>query len=168
MTNAVSRNRNTSQRFIVSDSNRLAYAMAMNALDHPGPATSPLLICGGIGTGKTHLLKALEHYLQVFHPEKKVKLITADRCKIDFIRALTQMKMDVLMEQYENLDVLLVDDLQVLIHHDTIQEYISMTARQLLENGQTLIFTSDRVPDDLKNLKKELFSVIVSNQIVAL
>lgn len=168
MTNVVSRKRNRNERFIVSDSNRLAYAMAMNALDHPGPMTSPLLICGGIGTGKTHLLKALEHYLQVFHPEKKVKLITAERFKIDMIQALMQHRKDAWIDAYESLDVLLVDDVQAFIRYESAQEEFVRMAEVLLNKGMMLIFTSDRVPEDLRALLYETFDLVTSNQIVAL
>ena len=168
MTNAVSRNRNHSQRFIVSDSNRLAYAMAMNTLDHPGVLTSPLLICGSIGTGKTHLLKALEHYVQTFHPDKKVKLFSAERFKIDMIQSIMQRKNRDFMLEYEASDVLLIDDIQTLIQHEAIQERLVSLLKHCFDQGKTVILTSDRIPEDLAELSAELFSLITSNQIVAL
>lgn len=168
MTNVISSKRKINQRFIVSDSNRLAYAMAMNALDHPGQETNPLLICGYIGTGKSALLVALEHYVEAFHPDKKVKLVSAEHFKIDFIQSLHNHNQNLLLKDYEDLDILLVDDVQGFIGHDFLQQSFVKILEELCAKGKIVIFTTDRIPENLKELNQEMFQFLVSNQIVAL
>ena len=72
------------------------------------------------------------------------------------------------MLEYEASDVLLIDDIQTLIQHEAIQERLVSLLKHCFDQGKTVILTSDRIPEDLAELSAELFSLITSNQIVAL
>jgi chromosomal replication initiator protein len=53
--------RYTFDNFVVSDSNRLAYAAAVEVAENPGSSYNPLFIHSSTGQGKTHLLHAIGH-----------------------------------------------------------------------------------------------------------
>ena len=48
--------------------NRLAYAAAREMAQSAGAAFNPLVIHGGVGLGKTHLLEGIGHALRQAHP----------------------------------------------------------------------------------------------------
>ena len=120
MTNVVRLTNNMHKRFVVSSSNRLAYTMAMETVEKMGPNHFPLLICGGVGTGKTFLLQSLQHFLSTFLPMRKIKVIGAETLKSELIRALVSFNLPEFYREYENLDVLMIDDFQFLAEHETI------------------------------------------------
>ena len=54
----------TFDTFVIGDSNRMAYSMAVEVADRPGSsALNPLFIYGRSGVGKTHLLCAIKNYI---------------------------------------------------------------------------------------------------------
>ena len=68
----------TFENFIIGDSNRLAYSMAVSVAESPGKSTlNPLFIYGKSGLGKTHLLRAIQNYILETRPDMRVVYIDA-------------------------------------------------------------------------------------------
>ena len=62
----------TFEGFVVGPSNRLAAAAARRAAESPGTSYNPLVVYGGPGMGKTHLLTAVGHLASAVRPELRV------------------------------------------------------------------------------------------------
>ena len=63
----------TFETFVMGDSNRMAYSMAVEVAEKPGSsALNPLFIYGRSGVGKTHLLCAIKNYINEQYEDFKV------------------------------------------------------------------------------------------------
>ena len=74
--------------FVTGPGNRLAHAAAREMAQTAGSAFNPLVIHGGVGLGKTHLLEAIGHGLRQAHPGLNVLLITAEAFTNSFLDAM--------------------------------------------------------------------------------
>ena len=63
----------TFDSFVIGESNRMAYNMAVEVADRPGSSElNPLFIYGRSGVGKTHLMCAIQNYIKETRPELNV------------------------------------------------------------------------------------------------
>ena len=69
----------TLRRFVVGESNRTAYELAINTINESGDIPEPVLVFGGVGLGKTHLLHAIGNQFRQKHPNKTVFCVAAER-----------------------------------------------------------------------------------------
>ena len=68
--------------------NRLAHAAAREMAQSAGAAFNPLVIHGGVGLGKTHLLEAIGHALRRSHPGLNIVQLTAEAFTNSFLEAM--------------------------------------------------------------------------------
>lgn len=79
--------RYTFENFVVGSSNQFAHAAATAVSDNPGKTFNPLLICGGVGMGKTHLLHAIGHRVLSRNSKAKVIYVTSKEYINEFVNA---------------------------------------------------------------------------------
>lgn len=152
----------TFDNFIVGNSNRLAHGAAFAVAENPGTIYNPLVLYGNSGLGKTHLMHAVGNYIEQ-NSNKKVLYITSDQFIDDFIKI--SMNNDQLTNQnyseyfknkYRSLDVLIIDDIQFLATKPKTQEEFFHTFNSLYNNNKQIIVSSDRSPNDIKQLADRL------------
>lgn len=142
--------------FVVGSSNELAYNASLAICNTPGTKYNPLLIYGGSGLGKTHLLKAIECELSQTHPEWKIKYISTESFTNDFQNALRFKTNKAFRDKYRGLDVLLIDDIQFLAKKERTQEEFFHTFNDLISYGKQIVLTSDKPPYELQTLEHRL------------
>lgn len=150
--------RQTFDNFVVGASNQLAYACAQAVAETPAFKYNPLFIYGGSGLGKTHLLRAIGHYIATYHPHLRVRFIDAQHMVDDFTDSLRSKGMDSFRRRYRENDVLLVDDVQALTSKKETQEEFFRTFKLLHDNHKQIVLTSDRPPYELETLSDRLKS----------
>lgn len=148
----------TFERFIVGKQNEFAYVTAKYVADRPGKVYNPLLIYGGVGLGKTHLMQAIGHKILSDNPQSNVKYITSEKFANDFISSIRTGTQEKLREEYRNVDVLLVDDIQFFATTERTQEEFFNTFNDLYEQKKQIVITSDRLPQEIPKLKSRLVS----------
>jgi chromosomal replication initiator protein len=104
----------TFESLVVGESNRFAYLSAMKVAEQPGVFINPLYIFGGVGLGKTHLMHAIGNFICDNDINSKILYVQAKDFIMDYSKATQTKNMAAFYEKYENLDVLLVDDIQML------------------------------------------------------
>tara|TARA_B100000029_G_scaffold151839_1_gene146938 strand:+ start:34053 stop:35417 length:1365 start_codon:yes stop_codon:yes gene_type:complete len=159
--------RYTFTSFVEGSNNQLAKAASVSVADSPGQTSfNPLVIYGGVGLGKTHLLQAIGNKVLIRKPAPKVHYTTSEKFTLDFISAIQNNNSSNFSTRYRNVDVLLVDDIQFLQKKEQTQEQFFHTFNDLYQRGKQVILTMDRHPSELYGLKDRLLSRFQSGLIV--
>lgn len=145
--------------FISGASNELAASAARAAADQPGTRFNPLLIYGGVGLGKTHLLHAVGHSLYETNPWMRITYLSAERFMNEFISAVRYNQFDQFRRKYrEDCDVLLIDDIQFIAGRDRTMDEFFHVFNALYEAGKQIMVTSDRTPSDMDGMEDRITS----------
>ncbi len=144
--------------FIEGKSNRLARASSLLVSENCGGMYNPLLLYGGVGLGKTHLLHAVGNAVLRERPDARVVYVSGERFVSDMVSALQQNRIDAFKAFYRDLDLLLVDDIQFLAGKERSQEEFFHVFNSMLESKNQLVMSCDRYPRDLKGLEDRLKS----------
>ena len=148
----------TFEQFVTGTSNRFSHAAALAVAEAPAGAYNPLFIHGDSGLGKTHLLRAIAHYVNHHYPSYKVRYVTSETFLNEFVQAIRNSTQPDFKQVYRSNDVLLVDDIQFMEGKDGLQEEFFHTFNDLLQNGAQIVLCSDRSPDAMPTLEDRLRS----------
>jgi chromosomal replication initiator protein len=147
------------ENYVEGDCNALARAASLALSDRPGKtAFNPLLIYGGVGLGKTHLLHAIGNRVKANFPGKTVIYISASRFTDQFVDALRTKRMSEFTAFYMRCDVLLMDDVQVLAGKEATQDFFFNVFNHMQLNQRQVVMTSDCAPKDLRGMQERLLS----------
>jgi chromosomal replication initiator protein len=147
----------TFDSFIVGPSNSLAHAAAVAIANNLGKDYNPLLIYGGTGLGKTHLLHCIGNEVMRKNPDAKVRYETSDNFMTEFINAIKSKRSQTFRQKYEKMDILLLDDIQFFSNKEQTQEMFFHIFNALYENGKH-IMSSDLLPQNINGLQDRLKS----------
>ncbi|MGD8483373.1 MAG: chromosomal replication initiator protein DnaA [Thioalkalispiraceae bacterium] len=148
----------TFETFVEGKSNQLARAASMQVGENPGGAYNPLLIYGGVGLGKTHLMHAAGNAICQAKPDASVVYLHSERFVAEMVKALQHNTIDNFKRYYRSVDALLIDDIQFFAGKERSQEEFFHTFNSLVEGGQQIIMTCDRYPKEVDGLDERLKS----------
>ena len=148
----------TFDSFVEGKSNQLAKAAAMQVADNSGTAYNHLLIYGGVGLGKTHLMHAVGNQILKHKPNAHVVYLHSERFVQDMVKALQHNAIDNFKRHYRSVDALLIDDIQFFAGKERSQEEFFHTFNALLEDQRQIIITCDRYPKEVEGLEERLKS----------
>jgi chromosomal replication initiator protein len=141
--------------FIVGPNNRLAHAAAESIVRRLG-STTPLVIHGPTGVGKTHLLEAVWTASRRSDARVQAVYLSAEQFTSLFLGALHASGLPSFRRKYRGLDVLIIDDIQFLAGKRATLIELWHTVDSFLREGRQLVFAADRPPADLPELGPEL------------
>ncbi len=145
--------------FVEGDCNRLARSAGVAVAKKPGVTSfNPLMLYGGVGVGKTHLVQAIGNEIKKNLPEKIVLYVDQNDFTSQFLNALQNHKMQEFQNFYLQVDLLILDDVQFLAGREKTQEIFFHIFNQLHQSGKQIIMTSDCPPRDLKGFQERLLS----------
>ncbi len=152
----------TFDSFVEGSSNEMARAAAVQVSENIGGASyNPLLLYGGVGLGKTHLMHAVGNSIVDQHPDLKVAYMYSQRFMEDMVRAIEHGTMSDFTQYYRSVDVLLMDDIQFLAKGSKSQEEFFHVFNRLQEDGRQIVLTCDRYPKEIQGLEERLESRFV-------
>ena len=141
--------------FVIGDSNRMAYSMAVEVAESPGRTPlNPLFIYGRSGLGKTHLMRAIQNYVQETRPQLRAVYVDSK----DFLAKYTDAAVSHDREKasfknfnafYEEADVLLIDDLQELQGKTRTLDMVFQLFNTLTQQGKQVVLSADRAPRNI-------------------
>ena len=151
--------RYTFDSFVIGEGNRFAHAAAYSVAKSPGKTQfNPLVIYGGVGLGKTHLLQAIGNFAQLHESNLQVAYVPSEKFMSDFIESLKTRKAGEFQRLYRSVDMLLVDDIQFLLKGEHTQTEFFHTFNALHQNGKQITMTCDSPPGELQGLEERLIS----------
>ncbi|OGM10814.1 chromosomal replication initiator protein DnaA [Candidatus Woesebacteria bacterium RBG_16_34_12] len=160
------RTRFTFENFAVSSSNQMAWAAAEAVSKDPGSAYNPLIIWGGVGVGKTHLMNAVGYYLLQENENAKVLFCTGEDFTNGIVEGIRKKTTPEFRAKYRKLTALLIDDIQFIAGKDAVQEEFFHTFNSLASAGGQIILTSDKPPSEISKLEDRLKSRFEAGLIV--
>ena len=146
----------TFEHFVIGPSNRFAQAAALAVAETPAASYNPLFIHGASGLGKTHLLRAIAHYVANHYPTFKVRYVSTETFLNEFVEAIRTNTQPDFKRRYRDNDVLLIDDIQFLEGKEGLQEEFFYTFNELHQNNKQIVLSSDRTPDAIPTLEDRL------------
>ena len=151
--------RYTFESFIEGANNQFAKSASESVAADPGnTAFNPLIIYGGVGLGKTHLIHAIGNRVLSQSPNSKVVLVTSEKFTLDFVNGLRKNKTIEFAKRYRSADVLLIDDIQFFRGKEQTQEQFFHTFNELHQSGRQVVMTADQYPGEMQGLQDRLLS----------
>ncbi|HUI31486.1 MAG TPA: chromosomal replication initiator protein DnaA [Candidatus Acidoferrales bacterium] len=151
--------RYTFENFIKGDSNQFARAAAYAVANNPaGTSFNPLVVYGGVGLGKTHLIQAIGNFAQQSGKAERVLYVSSERFTVDFVDAIQKDKANEFSNFYRSMDILIVDDIQFFAGKEKTQDTFFHTFNALHQSGKQIVLSSDRPPKELKGVDDRLVS----------
>ena len=149
----------TFDNFVEGRSNQMGRAAAWQAALKPGDrAHNPLLLYGGTGLGKTHLMFAAGNAMRQANPRARILYLRSEEFYSAFFRSIQEKTSDQFKRQFRQIDALLIDDIQFFAGKDRTQEEFFHTFNALFEGKQQIIMTCDRYPREVDGLEPRLKS----------
>lgn len=152
----------TMDNFVIGSNNDLAASVAQVIIREPGKRYNPFYLYGGPGLGKTHLVQAIGNELLKNNPSLKVAYMPTNSFYNEFIADLKSRQADKFTKKYQKVDVLIIDDIQMIMGKDATQNAFFDVFNELHQHGKQIIVTSDRLPEQLKELDPRLTSRLAS------
>lgn len=149
----------TFENFIVGDGNRFAHAASYAVAKAPGKTNyNPLIIYGGTGLGKTHLIQAIGDMVNNLYPGHRAYYTSSESFTSHFITSIQQNRVTEFSSFYRSIDVLIIDDIQFFSNKGKTQEEFFHTFNALHQNHKQIVLTSDRPISELTFLEERLIS----------
>lgn len=148
----------TFENFVVGSGNQFAHAACLAVADNPGRTYNPLFLYGGVGLGKTHLMKSIVQSCLRKNPRLTICYDTAESFTNEMINSIRYEKMPLFRKKYRSIDVLLLDDIQFIAGKERTQEEFFHTFNSLFEIKKQIILSSDKKPQDIDDLEERLIS----------
>ncbi len=149
----------TFSTYIEGANNQFAKAAAVSVAEAPGEKTfNPLIVYGGVGLGKTHLLHAIGNHMLAKNEKTNIVCASSEKFTLDFISGIQKSKTIEFSRFYRQADVLLIDDIQFFQGKEQTQEQFFHTFNELYQSGKQIVLTADRYPGDMQGLEDRLLS----------
>jgi chromosomal replication initiator protein len=141
----------TFDRFVEGPQNKFALDAAKQVANG-NRNYNPLFIYGKSGLGKTHLLRAVQNYVAQNDPTRTCVYRVATDFIDDYSRAMKNARAgaaEALAENYHNIDMLIVDDIQLMSTAAGTIGFFYDTFNYLVGHGKQIVLAADRTPSEL-------------------
>lgn len=145
--------------YVEGDCNRVARSAGIHVAQKPGATSfNPLVIFGGVGWGKTHLVQAIGNEVRRLHPNKTVLYVSAEKFINQFIDHSKNNQINDFINFYQLIDVLILDDIHLFVPAAKTQDVFFAIFNHLHQSGKQIVLTSDTPPKDLEGMQERLLS----------
>lgn len=152
--------------FVVGAANRLAVAAARAVAESPGPVYNPLFVYGGSGLGKTHLVAAIAHHARALDPSLGAEYTSLEDFVDQLHLAVADGRAEDFKRRWQQLDLLLLDDVQFLTGRRETQSELLRLFNALHARGGQIVLASDRPPSEIADVDERLVTRLAGGLIV--
>jgi chromosomal replication initiator protein len=146
---------------------RVALEAARAVVQQPGTGYNPLVIIGGAGAGKTHLLHAVGNALGE-RGRAPVACLSAPEYSGELIAAIDRDAVGIWRSRYRRVAAFLLDDVHLIADTDRTQDELFLLYNMLLESGRQMVFTSGVPLAQLQGLEPRLRTRLEAGLVVEL
>ena len=146
------------ETFVKGKNNEFATAAAQSICSRPGAQYNPLMIYGGVGLGKTHLIQAIGNELRISKPNIKMMYISGPEFTTSFVQSIRTNKAHEFERFYKSLDILIVDDIQFLEGKESTQDSFFQIFNSLYQLKRQIVLSCDKPPHQLTGLEERLIT----------
>uniref|UniRef100_UPI00404806AA chromosomal replication initiator protein DnaA n=1 Tax=Roseivirga sp. TaxID=1964215 RepID=UPI00404806AA len=147
------------ENYIEGDCNRLARSAGIAVAEKPGITSfNPLMVYGGVGLGKTHLIQSIGNKIRRDNKNNFVLYVSSEKFTTQFTDAIKNNSIQSFTNFYLQVDTLIIDDVQFFAGKEKTQEMFFHIFNHLHQTGKQIVMSSDRPPRDLKGLQDRLLS----------
>lgn len=150
--------RYTFETFVRGSSNDLAASASMAVAAQPGLAYNPLFVYGHVGLGKTHLVQAIGHQVREQNPAARIQYRTTEEFVNDVVEGIRYERMEAVRAAYRDCELLIIDDVQFIAGKEACQKEFFNTFNALHNLRHQIVITSDKLPNEIKDLEDRLKS----------
>jgi len=148
----------TFENFVKGKNNEFATAAALSISNRPGAQYNPLMIYGGVGLGKTHLMQAIGNHLRTQTAGVKIMYISGPEFTTNFVQSIRANKVHEFERFYKSLDILIVDDIQFLEGKESTQDSFFQIFNSLYQLRRQIVLSCDKPPHQLEGLEERLIT----------
>lgn len=149
----------TFEAFVEGDCNRVARRAGKTVAEKPGATSfNPLVVYGGVGLGKTHLVQSIGNEVKRLHPNKVVLYVSSEKFINQFQDHSRNNAINDFINFYQLIDVLIIDDVQFFNRAEKTQDAFFAIFNHLHQSDKQLILSSDKPPKDLEGMQERLLS----------
>ena len=146
------------ENFIKGVSNEFSRTVGETVAKNPATTFNPLFLYGPSGVGKTHLTNAIGTRIKELYPEKRVLYVSAHLLQVQYTDSVRTNNYNSFMKFYQDIDVLIVDDIQEFAGLTKTQNTFFHIFNHLHQNRKQLILTSDRAPSMLQGMEDRMLT----------
>lgn len=154
--------------FIAGPGSRLALAACREMAHGMGSGFNPLVVHGGVGLGKTHLLEGIAHAMKAANPGLRLVQITAEAFTNGFLDAMRTNSLTAFRSRYRGVEALIVDDVHFLAAKRATQIEFQHTFDALSREGVPIVLATDAHPRQVAKLTDELATRFLGGMVVKL
>jgi len=144
--------------FVVWANNNIAFSAAKAVVDKPWQNYNPLFLYWNVWLGKTHLMQAIGNEIMQTHPDKVVLYLPTSKLVDEIVSSLRWNKLTNLIKKFDEVDILLIDDIQFIAEKEKTQEIFHNIFNDFQMKNKQIILSSDRPPKELINIEPRLKS----------
>jgi chromosomal replication initiator protein len=133
----------------------MALQAARAVVAEPASRYNPLVIVGGSGVGKTHLLHALGNAL-ASKSKAAVACLSAHEFTSELIEAIDRDAVGAWRARYRSAGAFLLDDVHLVAEKDRTQDELFVLFNFLIESRRQMIFTSGVALSELTGVEARL------------
>ena len=151
----------TFENYCGSNCNKIARSISEAiATDSHCKTFNPLFLFGNTGVGKTHLIQAIGIRIKERNPNARVLYVPARLLESQYVAAVAAKprRINEFINFYQSIEVLIIDDIQDLMHKPGTQNAFFHIFNHLHQNQRQIILSSDCAPADLKEMPERLLS----------
>lgn len=156
----------TLENFIENNSNNFVKSTIIRIIKDLGHVYNPLFFYGENGLGKTHLTHAIANEIKKTYKNTKIILLNTEKFIYDVEYFTQNQNIKELKKIYTSCNSLIIDDIHLMSENKHAQEEFLKILNILTRKKTQVILTSNKLPENIKNLNQKIKEKLLSNAII--